>query len=221
MYSFAQRSDTLVIDEPLYAHYLVNSKAEHPGKNDVIASQENDGEIVVRDIILKDYDKEVVFMKQMTHHLINIDESFMKKVVNVFLIRNPKQLISSLSQVIGNVTMRDTGIKRQYELYEKLISQNLNPVVIDSGEILKDPETVLNKFCESLEIPFKIEMLGWKAGSIKEDGIWAKYWYENVHSSSGFEKQSTSERKFPEEFKELYEECLTYYEKMYEKSIKL
>lgn len=221
MYSFAQRSDALVIDEPLYAHYLVNSKADHPGKNDIIASQENDGEIVVRDIILKDYDKEVVFMKQMTHHLINIDESFLEKVVNVFLIRNPKQLISSLSQVIGNVTMRDTGIKRQFEIYDKLRSQNLNPVVIDSGEILKDPETVLNKFCETLEIPFKIEMLCWKAGPIKEDGIWAEYWYENVHRSSGFEKQSTSERKLPDEFKELYEECLIYYEKMYEKSIKL
>jgi hypothetical protein len=32
MYSFAQRSDTRAIDEPLYAHYLRVSGAEHPGK---------------------------------------------------------------------------------------------------------------------------------------------------------------------------------------------
>lgn len=221
MYSFAQRSDTFVIDEPLYAHYLVNSNADHPGKDEVIMSQENDGEKVVNEIILKNYEKEVVFIKQMTHHLINIDESFLEKVVNLFLIRNPKQLISSLTEVIGKVNMRDTGIKRQYEIYEKLCSIDLKPVVIDSGEILKDPESVLKKLCVELEIPFQKEMLSWDEGPLKEDGIWAKYWYENVHRSSGFEKQKTSDRILPDEYNELYEECLSYYKKMFEKSIKL
>ena len=31
MYSFAQRPDTRVVDEPLYGHYLRVSGAEHPG----------------------------------------------------------------------------------------------------------------------------------------------------------------------------------------------
>lgn len=33
-------------------------------------------------------------------------------------------------------------------------------------------------------------MLEWKSGPIKEDGIWAKYWYENVHQSTGFSAYS-------------------------------
>jgi len=220
MYSFAQRSDTIVIDEPLYAHYLARSNADHPGREEVIRSMESDGEKVVNEIILGNYEKEIVFMKQMTHHLIDIDESFLEKVTNVFLIRNPKQLISSLAQVLNKVEMKDTGIKRQAELYQKLKLLGFNPVVIDSGEILKNPESALKNFCRELHIPFEKSMLSWKPGKRKEDGVWAKYWYENVHRSSGFEKQVTSDRELPDELIPLYNECLPFYKKLSDNSVK-
>lgn len=220
MYSFAQRKDTQVIDEPLYAHYLMCTNASHPGKDGVISSMESDGEIVVREIILCEYFKEIIFIKQMTHHLVELDESFLDKVTNVFLIRNPKQLISSLEQVIPNVTMRDTGIARQYELFNNLRNKGLNPVVIDSGEILKNPEAALTNLCEALGISFDKNMLQWKAGPRAEDGVWAQYWYENVHKSTGFEKQETSSRELPETLVKLYDECLPYYEKLLKYSIR-
>lgn len=220
MYSFAQREDTLVIDEPLYAHYLSVTNADHPGKEEVLSSMENDGSKVIEEILFGDYENEVIFMKQMTHHLVDIDESFLKEVINVFLIRDPKQLISSLAQVLPSVTMRDTGIERQYELYNFLKAEKQKPVVIDSGEILKDPEKVLTKLCIGLNIPFDKRMLQWNAGPRKEDGVWAKYWYENVHNSTGFQKQKTSSRELPESLKGLYDDCLPYYEYMYSHSIK-
>ena len=45
MYAFAQRSDTEVVDEPLYAHYLYRTeRAEaHPGTAEVMASMSTDG----------------------------------------------------------------------------------------------------------------------------------------------------------------------------------
>lgn len=48
MYSFAQRPDTQVFDEPLYAHYLRVTGIEHPGRDEVLAAQEADGERVVQ-----------------------------------------------------------------------------------------------------------------------------------------------------------------------------
>gem|GEM_PF-4879703 len=42
MRSWGNRPDTFVCDEPLYAHYLRNTDVEHPGRDEVIASQEND-----------------------------------------------------------------------------------------------------------------------------------------------------------------------------------
>jgi hypothetical protein len=43
MYSFAQRSDCRVVDEPLYAHFLRVSGAARPYRDAVLATQDNDG----------------------------------------------------------------------------------------------------------------------------------------------------------------------------------
>ena len=48
MYAFAQRADTRVVDEPLYAHYLSVTGAEHPGREAVLAAQSASAEEVVR-----------------------------------------------------------------------------------------------------------------------------------------------------------------------------
>ena len=46
MYSFAQREDTQVFDEPLYAYYLKNSNSIHPGRKEILSSQERNGKKV-------------------------------------------------------------------------------------------------------------------------------------------------------------------------------
>lgn len=220
MYSFAQRSDTLVIDEPLYGHYLLNSDADHPGREEIISSMECNPKKILSDIIFGNYEKEIVFMKQMTHHLVNFDESFLYEVDNVFLIRDPEKLIRSLSRVLKKVELRDTGIKRQNEIYRKLKSVNHAPVVIDSGEILRNPENVISRLCSALNIPFEKNMLSWEPGPRKEDGIWAKYWYGSVHKSSGFQEQNSGTEELPESLKNLYDECIQYYSELYSISIK-
>jgi hypothetical protein len=220
MYSFAQRPDTITFDEPLYAHYLHVTGTDHPGKEEILASQENDGEKVVHEIILGEYDKPVVFFKQMTHHLVELNEDFLGKVYNILFIRDPKQIISSYAQVRPDVTMQDIGVEKQWYLFNSLKEKNYHCVVLDSNEILKSPEKVLYSLCDALEIPFYKEMLHWKTGPKKEDGVWAKYWYDNVHKSTGFEKQKTSDRALPEYLEPLYNESKKYYNLLYQHSIK-
>jgi hypothetical protein len=220
MYSFAQRDDTVVVDEPLYAHYLKITGIDHPGRDETLQSQENDGEKVVQQIILGEYDKPVLFLKQMTHHLVNISLDFLQRTKNIIFIRDPKQIIASYSQVRSDVNMQDIGIEKQWELFNHLIENNLSCIVLDSNEILKSSKNVLNQLCDALQIPFTEKMLYWPAGAKPYDGIWAKYWYQNVHESTGFEKQKTSERLLPEYLQPLYEESKIYYECLYPYSIK-
>ena len=54
MYSFAQRPDTTVVDEPLYAYYLANtnSEAKHPGVPEIMDSQSAEGTEVVNKVIM-------------------------------------------------------------------------------------------------------------------------------------------------------------------------
>ena len=53
MYAFAQRIDTIVFDEPLYAHYLKKSNLKHPGRKEILQNLENDGNEVIKKIILQ------------------------------------------------------------------------------------------------------------------------------------------------------------------------
>jgi len=63
-------------------------------------------------------------------------------------------------------------------------------------------------------------MLRWNAGPIAEDGVWAKYWYENVHKSTGFSRPFRKDEELPEKFIPLYIECKKYYNYLKDFSIK-
>ena len=217
MYSFAQRTDTKVVDEPFYGYYLTKSKIEHPDHQGIINVMETNPEKIIKTIF--NYQKQpVLFLKNMAHHLIEMDLSFLKKMVNLFLIRDPQKLIASFARVIPNPKATDIGVKKQFELFKMLDKHN--PLVLDSNEVLKDPPKVLQQLCEKLAIPFDPNMLSWTAGPIKEDGIWAKNWYKNVHASTGFGKPSANSIKLPERLRELSKSSKDYYNQLYHYSIK-
>ncbi|HET8864301.1 MAG TPA: sulfotransferase family protein [Gracilimonas sp.] len=216
MYSFAQREDATVVDEPLYAHYLANTDAKnyHPGAEEVLESQENDGQKVVDEIILGDYDTPIAFFKNMTHHLVNLDLSFLEKTVNVFLTRPPKDMLPSYAKQVKNPTMQDVGYAKHLEIVKYLRSIDKKTVIVDAKDILQYPQSRLRELCGTLGIPFDEAMLKWPAGPRKEDGVWAKYWYHNVHRSTGFRAYKAKNEPFPEELEDLLEECQEAYEEL-------
>jgi hypothetical protein len=220
MYSFAQRNDTKVYDEPLYAHYLSNTNANeyHPGADEVLAEMENDGNKVV-DMMLGNHDKPVVFFKQMTHHLVNIDQSFMKEMVNIILTRDPVEMLPSYAKEVPNPKMRDVGYRQHHQLLEYLTTIGHTPVVLTSENVLKDPSGTLQKLCRKIGIRFDDNMLHWKKGPRPEDGPWAKYWYYNVHQSTGFMPYKPPKKPFPAELEPLLAECVPYYERLAHLSI--
>lgn len=57
-------------------------------------------------------------------------------------------------------------------------------------------------------------MLLWAPGPIVEDGIWAQYWYIDVHKSKGFGSVQTVEQKLSASLTPLYEQAMPYYEKL-------
>lgn len=221
MYSFAQRKDITVVDEPLYAHYLskTTSGAIHPMTNEILDQMENNGQKVVDTIIFGEYDTPIVLFKQMSHHLIELDLNFIEKTENILLIRNPRRIIASYVKVIQNPTIADIGIKMQYELFQRLKKANKLAAVIDAKKLLLDPPKVLAQLCQQLSIPFDTNMLEWKAGPIKEDGIWAKDWYANVHQSTGFIPYVEKQVNLDGALAELAEECQFYYDYLLEYAI--
>ena len=215
MYSFAQRPDTQVVDEPLYGHYLKVTGADHPGRDDVINTMDCDAESVIRSVILGPSARPVLFMKQMAHHLIeSVDRGFLRETVNAILIRDPIDMLPSLRNQLPAPTMADTGFAVQQELLEQLIALGQDPPVLDSRRLLKNPLGVLNRLCEHVGLPFDRSMLSWSAGPRSEDGIWAKHWYKNVHMSTGLNAYTPKEIPFPDPLLPLLAECRPIYERL-------
>lgn len=218
MYSFAQRMDTKVYDEPLYAYYLRHhpeAHAYHPGADDILQTMENDGNKVVENM-LNNTEKPVLFFKHMTHHLLGLDRDFMKDTVNVILTRNPKDMLPSFDKVIQNPSIDDVGYALHIELIEYFQTNDIPFTVLDAKKVLDNPERSLQKLCEFAEIPFDKNMLSWEPQQREEDGIWAKYWYASVHKSSGFIKYQPKDDPFPEHLNALLKTCQPHYNKLLE-----
>lgn len=218
MYAFAQRADTRVVDEPLYAHYLRVSGADHPGRDDVLRAQDQDGARVVRERILGPADRSVVFFKQMTHHLVELDASLKRELLrectNVLLIRDPREMLPSLTVQLPRATLRDTGYAAAAELYDELRALGQDPPVLEAEPLLRNPRGVLAELCLRIGIAFDECMLTWKPGPRPEDGVWAPHWYHNVHRSSSFEPYRPKREPFPARLEPLLAQCLPHYERL-------
>ncbi len=212
MYSFAQREDTTVLDEPFYGYYLQNAslKNQHPSEKEILQTMELKQKNVIETINSLST-KEHIFVKGMAHHYLTNSPDFILNWENVILIRHPKKLIASFSKVIHTPTLNDIGIKKASELFIFLKKNEKKPIVIDSDELLKNPESYLKKLCNLLNISFSVKMMKWQKGGILEDGIWAKHWYANIHNSEGFAIQKSSSQHLPKHLEPLLKEALPFY----------
>ena len=213
MYAFAQRADTKVVDEPLYGHYLNKTHANeyHPGAEEILQTMETDGNKVITSM-LGFHEKPIVFFKQMTHHLVKLDLSFLSKTINVILTRDPIDMLHSFDRTIKNPSMADVGYQAHADLLKELRKIGQDPIVIDSRDIQEHPEEKLKLLCNKLDIPFDKNMLSWKAGPIPEDGCWAPYWYHNVHKSTGFKPYKPKNEDFPLHLHDLLNQCIPIYQ---------
>lgn len=219
MYSFAQRPDFKVLDEPFYGYYLKNASLsiEHPSQEAIMANMECD-KLKIIDSIMTLSKTSNVFVKGMAHHYLEEAPNYLMEWNNVILIRHPRKLIASFAKVIEHPTLNDIGIKRASEIFLYLRDAGKTPIVIDSDELMINPGQYLKQLCELLGISFLETMLAWNPGGIPEDGIWAKHWYKNVHQTIGFQVQQNKPAQIPVSLGPLLAEAMPYYETL-QKSI--
>lgn len=216
MYAFAQRADTIVVDEPFYGHYLSQTPAHeyHPGATEIITSMENDWRKVITDTILAPVAAPIIFFKMMTHHIMDIDWNFLQQTVNILLTRNPYDMLPSYAKNVTTPQLHDVGYADHIKLLDFLRSVGQTPPILESETFLQNPHLVLQRLCQQIGIPFTEKMLSWQAGPKTEDGVWAKYWYNSVHASTGFREYTPKTDPFPQQLQSLLAECLPHYEQL-------
>jgi hypothetical protein len=217
MRSWENREDTVVVDEPLYAHYLIATGVNHPGREEVIASQPNDWHTVAKTLTgpIPDW-KTVWYQKHMTQHLLaDMDLDWLDGLTNCFLIRRPELVVASFTKVRPDAALWELGFEQQTRIFDHVAHRHgTPPLVLDAEDVLKDPRAALSGLCAKLRVPFSERMLHWPAGPRASDGVWAPHWYAAVERSSGFEPYEPKAPKLTAFQQELADKCRPHYEAM-------
>jgi hypothetical protein len=214
MRAWENRPDTVVVDEPLYAFFLDRTGIDHPGREAIIASQPTDWQTVLRDLATDPLPagKTIYYQKHMTHHLLpEVDRAALAPLTHAFLIRDPRSLLASYARVRSAPTLDDLGLRQQAEIFAEF-----GGPVLDSADLLAAPEPALRALCAALGVPFTAAMLSWPPGPRDTDGVWAPYWYDSVHASTGFgpARQAAEPAPLDPALEPLLAECLPYYEEL-------
>jgi hypothetical protein len=216
MRSWENRPDTVVVDEPLYAHYLATTGLDHPGAAEVVEAGETDWRRVVRSLLERPPGgATVLYQKHMAHHLLpDVDRAWIPELDNVLLIRDPRAVVASYAKARTTVTPEDIGVPQQVQLYDELSAAGGAPPVIDAADFLRDPGTYLRALCDHVGVAFTDRMLSWPRGPRPTDGPWAPYWYEAVWRSSGFEPPRPRDVRLDGPQAAVAEACLPLYERL-------
>ncbi|KAJ9559962.1 hypothetical protein OSB04_005122 [Centaurea solstitialis] len=211
MYSFAQRDDTEVVDEPLYAHYLKVTGVDRPYREELLSKMESDGNKVVNNIIYGPGGKKYRYCKHIAkQRMPGLSDELMKKGKHFILIRNPLNILQSFDKVVPS-SFNELGLADLVSVYSELCAAGKRPPIIDATELQEDPEATLRGLCEDLDIPFQASMLKWEAGPKSVDGIWAPWWYKSVHKSTCFGQTDKYGSPFPALLYDVLEQSLPFY----------
>lgn len=164
--------------------------------------------------------KKLVFVKDlgasMSYSSPPLYDKIPKGFRHTFLMRHPGKLFNvenilkmqarfkSLNPTSTTTRTPEKIRPYQYlhELWEYVKAQGLevNPIIIDSDDLLRNPKAVMEAYCKELGIPYSEDLLTWEAG----DEVMTKHWmvpkqtiltyraigmHDTTFSNTGFTRQ--------------------------------
>ena len=209
MYSFAQRSDTRVLDEPLFGHFLKHTGVDRPSRDEVLRTMPTSKSEALAALDPGPSD-DVLFVKHMANHLEGLEWNDVDGPDHrhVILTRHPDGVLPSYRAHIDRPTLLDLGYAHQQRILD---DAGERAVVVTAESLFAQPEAALRALCNALDLPWQPGMLTWKKGGRPEDGVWAPYWYDGVHQSTGWEARELQHGEVPESLAALRETCLEHY----------
>ncbi|RYH13483.1 hypothetical protein EON65_35550 [archaeon] len=221
MYSFAQREDTTVLDEPLYASWLLrNPDIFRPYREEFLSKSEVDCNRVMKHIA--EYrQKPILFCKHIAKQFRGVDKTLLyhPNAIHVFLVRNPLEMIQGWDRRSDvhkeGSSMEGLCLNIMCEMYADIRSHTgKEPIVFDADLLIANPPHILSQLCRAIGIEYMEKQLSWPAGPKPYDGMWAAHWYGSVHTSTSFSSEAAV-MKYPvynADQLRMYQELLPFYQ---------
>ena len=223
MRSFGSRADCAVSDEPFYGAFLKATGERHPLAAETIADMDCDWQsVLATQSGSARGGAPIWYQKHMPHHMVGpISIADMPNHRHAFLIRAPERVVASYQKKNELRRAEMLGFA-QMRLYFEEEAERLGspPPVVDSDDILRDPEGVLGKLCAALDIPWDAAMLSWEKGPLPEDGLWGAHWYDKVNASTGFGVPPGDLPELEAEYAAVAEACRADYEALLEHALR-
>lgn len=184
---FIERGDFVVMHEPFSALYYMHQRRAKAAHADFDASEVVDYELI-RDRILHEGSQRPVCFKDMCYHChddVRKDDSFLRGLTNVFLIRDPRQAIASHFAKNPNVTCEEIGYEKQASIFRRVCELTGEiPAVIAAEDLQWNPAATMKALCSRVGLEYRADALYWQPGHLDEWDNW-KPWHDEVAKSSG------------------------------------
>lgn len=164
-----------------------------------------------------------VFTKDFAHYISHLwTPEFLANFRHAFLIRDPAKTITSMHDKWPDFHEGELGFPEQRALFDLLTALNGSPPpVIDSDDLLENPEGIVEAFCDAVDIPFIKEALSWEPGGNPAEHSWwdGGAFHANLAQSTGLKRQA---RKYVElsdtapRVQQVYRRMKPHYEHLYQ-----
>lgn len=189
-----ERGDVTVLHEPLLA-LTEEGKVVLPAPDGGTMLARSERELLA--CVAELASSRPVFMKEVLDYqygyLLDHPEE-VAWITHTFLVRDPRQAISSHYAMKPTVTCPEIGYERLHELFQLIWSvTGRKPLVIRAEQLLREPSQVIAAYCEAVGLPFLPHALTWDPADRPE---WHRHraWHIDTIRSAGF---CYSEKAYP------------------------
>lgn len=183
-----ERGDCTVFHEPFLADYYVHRAVRQMPMLELDEDAPRDYE-AVRRMILKSAEDGPVFFKDMSYYVVPRifdDRDFAGRLVNLFLIRDPRRAIASYHKLDPDMTLTEVGIEAQWQ-HASFLRDELGrePLVVEAEAVQADAAGVLGALWRKIGLPFVEEAFSWSADTAPEGWKYVQGWHGDALSSRG------------------------------------
>jgi len=162
-----------------------------------------------------------VFSKDFPHYIEHLwNDEFLDYFKHSFLIRDPAKVATSMYKHWPDFLLKEIAFIEQRALFDRLGDKLGDaPPVIDSDDLLENPQGIVEAWCKAVGIPYIEAALSWEPGERAEVSWYdGGSWHANLRNSDGLKAQP---RKYidiseaPDRVREIYDIVLPHYEHLY------
>jgi Sulfotransferase domain len=177
------RGDHTVFDEPFSQAYYYGPD-RRSARYDESLPESSAQEIL--ESIEAAAEERPVFVKDMAYQAADLlGPDLLKRFDNCFLVRDPAATLRSLARRWPDFSDDEAGWAALGEAASITESLGQERVVLDADVLCRHPGSVVQEWCERMDLPFDPDALSWEPGMRPEWALWGD-WHASTARSTGF-----------------------------------